>query len=452
MFTLTLRAKTVLLGGLIAAMVAGVASTSTFLVARQYMMLQRDDTAVTQVLAAARLASGALANGSEPLAVLLSGAQLVPNSRAVLYRDGTWLVSTAGLSETELPPSLIESLSLGNPARQRYAIRDEASIVVGYPIADDPATWFIGVVSMNELERTLRVLLNALFAGSALAIAGGGVIGWWLSRRVMEPLHDISSAAQDISQGDLSRVAPEPSEPDLARIAHTFNEMTGSLRERIEREARFGATVSHELRSPLTVIRGAVDLIEAKRDELPDRARLGLDLLNERVAAFEKILNDLIEMSRYESGTATPVLDSRSASTLIQTLAGRMDLDLRMIEVPDVDIVVDVKRFQQVFNNLVTNANLYANGLVAIRSDVEPGTLALHFDDAGVGIVQDERERLLAPFVRGTQHSGVPGSGLGLAIAAEHVRLMKGRLRIDTSPEGGARFTVVVPRAATTGP
>jgi two-component system sensor histidine kinase MtrB len=447
---LTLRTKTVLLGGLIAAGVSAVASTSTFLVARQYMVRQRDDAAVTQVLAATRLATSALANGSEPLTALLTGAQLVSNSRAAMYFDGTWIVSSAGLSESDIPTELTDALAAGAPARQRYSLRDETNVAVGYPISDRPATWFIGVVSMSELDRTLRVLLNALFAGSTLAVIGGGVIGWWLSRRVMEPLHAISAVAKEISQGDLTRVAPEPNEPDLARIAHTFNEMTGSLRDRIEREVRFGATVSHELRSPLTVIRGAADLIAAKRDELPERARLGLDLLNERVDAFEKILNDLIEMSRYESGTATAVVDSRSASTLVLTLADRAGIDLRMVDVPDIAVEVDVKRFQQIFENLSTNAALYGNRLVAIRADTTAEMLHLHFDDAGTGIPPDDRDRIFAPFERGIHHSAVPGSGLGLAISAEHARLMHGRLTVDVSPEGGARFTLTLRRSLET--
>ncbi|MFZ9795934.1 MAG: HAMP domain-containing sensor histidine kinase, partial [Ilumatobacteraceae bacterium] len=262
-----------------------------------------------------------------------------------------------------------------------------------------------------------------------------------LSRRVMEPLHDISSTAEQISGGDLTKRAKEPREPDLARIAQTFNEMTTSLRARIDREARFGAVVSHELRSPLTVIKGAAELIAAKRDELPTRAQLGSDLLGERVHQFERILNDLIEMSRYQSGGVQPVLEELSVKSLIETLCHRNGLDPRIIEVEDALVVVDVRRFQQVFENLHRNAELYAGGLEAIRSEVQGEFIALHFDDAGSGIPKSDYEYIFEPFVRGNQHSAVPGSGLGLSITAEHVRIMGGAIIVGRSPEGGARFT-----------
>jgi len=441
MITFTLRSKTVFMGTAVAALLSLAASLSTFFLSREYLLRQRDEVAVTQVRAAARLAVSTLTRSEDPLEVLLSGAQLLPGARAALYQDGSWLVSGVGLATEDIPSDLIRSLESGSAGRQRVSIRDESAVVVGFPIQTKSDTWFIGVMSLQELERTLSVLRGALAIGGLLAIVGGGSVGWWLSRRVMEPLHDISSTAEQISGGDLTKRAKEPREPDLARIAQTFNEMTTSLRARIDREARFGAVVSHELRSPLTVIKGAAELIAAKRDELPTRAQLGSDLLGERVHQFERILNDLIEMSRYQSGGVQPVLEELSVKSLIETLCHRNGLDPRIIEVEDALVVVDVRRFQQVFENLHRNAELYAGGLEAIRSEVQGEFIALHFDDAGSGIPKGDYEYIFEPFVRGNQHSAVPGSGLGLSITAEHVRIMGGAIIVGRSPEGGARFT-----------
>ena len=101
--------------------------------------------------------------------------------------------------------------------------------------------------------------------------------------------------------------------------------MTKSLQTRIAREARFGAVVSHELKSPLTAIRGATDLLEGMRNELPSKATFSIDILNERVRYFEKILNDLIEISRYESGTVQPNLEELAIQPLINALLDRND-------------------------------------------------------------------------------------------------------------------------------
>jgi signal transduction histidine kinase len=255
----------------------------------------------------------------------------------------------------------------------------------------------------------------------------------------------VSNTALVISQGDLDVRAPTPNEPDLAQIARSFNAMAQSLQDRIKREARFGAMVSHELRSPLTVIKGATEIIEAKRDELPERAQMGLDLLKERVSAFERILNDLIEISRYEVGTIEPALESRNLPLLLETLAMKHGLDIRILAIDDVEVLVDIKRFRQIFENIARNADLYANGLVSVTSEVVASMVYIHFDDGGIGIPEAERERVFEPFVRGLQHSAVKGSGLGLAIAMEHAKIMNGRLSVAANPEGGARFTLSLP-------
>lgn len=444
MITLTLRAKTTMIGALVAAALSLVAAVSTYVLARQYMLQQRSDTAVAQVVAASRLAAAARASGADALGTLLTGAQLLPGSRAALYRDGEWFVSGVGLSQEDLPSNLLEKLSNNTAARQRVVLRSEPVTIVGFPIVMQPTTWFVGVLSMQELSRTLRVLQGALAFGVGLGTLGGAAVGWRLSRRVMEPLHVISDTAEAISLGDLKKRVDEPREPDLARIAHAFNGMTQSLRARIDREARFGATVSHELKSPLTVIKGAAELIAAKRDELPSRAQLGSDLLTVQISEFEKTLSDLIEISRYQSGTVEPQLEVRSAARLLETMAGRHGVDVRQLEVQDAPIVVDVRRLEQIFINLKKNADLYANGLEAIRSEQVDDTYLLHFDDAGIGVAPEDRDRIFEAFVRGNHHTATPGSGLGLAITREHAKAMGGDIRVTSSPEGGARFTVTL--------
>ena len=295
---------------------------------------------------------------------------------------------------------------------------------------------------MQELARTLLVLRVALALGVSLGVTGGAVVGWRLSRRVMEPLHSIGETAEAISKGDLDRRVEEPNEPDLRRIASAFNGMTKSMNARIQRESRFGATVSHELKSPLTVIKGAAELIAATREDLPQRAQLGSDLLATQISEFEKILSDLIEINRYQSGTVQPQLEVLSVVQLLDALATRYQLDHRQLEVADAYVVVDARRLEQVFANLKRNADLYAGGVEAVRSEQAGDYFLLHFDDGGIGVPIAERERIFEPFTRGSHHSAVPGSGLGLVITREHARVMGGDVTVDTSPEGGARFTV----------
>ena len=107
---------------------------------------------------------------------------------------------------------------------------------------------------------------------------------------------------------------------------------------------------------------------------------------------------------------------------------------------------VDTKRFQQIFENLVSNARAYADGIYTIRIEESTNEVLIHFDDSGIGVPDDTQATIFEPFVRGVHHSAKPGSGLGLTISTEHAHIMGGNLTVSTSPEGGARFTVSLKR------
>lgn len=449
---LTLRSKSVVTGCIIAIAVSAITSSATYFTARQYLLRQRESVAVVQSYVAARLAARNLSDGEAGLNALLLASGVMPGGRALLNYDGSWLVSGVGISETDIPPALLLSLEQGKPARQRVVIDSLPTIFTAIPIFDGttPTATFVGIVSLRELQRTMIALRNALILGSALAALGGGIVGWWLAHRVSEPLRRISNVAELISGGNLGVRVNAPRERDLAKIANSFNTMAETLKERIEREARFAAHVSHELRSPLTVIRGATELITSNRDALPPRAQIGADLLEERVAAFEKILADLIEISRYESGVVVPNLEVRRVEPLIRALLAHNSIDESILAIDnsarDANVLVDVRRIEYSIANLVSNASLYAGGLTGVRVNGDDTTVTIHMDDGGHGIHEAEHQRIFEPFARGFQHSSIHGSGLGLAIVAEHINAMKATIDVSSSPEGGARFSITLQR------
>lgn len=452
-WTPTLRAKSLLIGCIVALVVSLIASSATYLIAYRYLLNQRESVAVTQSFAAARLVARGLADGQEPLEALLEASRGLGGSQAMLRVGSKWLVSGVGISETDIPDSLKFSIDQRQPSRQRTTVAGKPLLFTAIPIeiVTSPNSTFVGAAPLVELNRALTLLRNAFGVGIILATMGGGVIGLWLSRRISEPLHTISNAASRISAGDLSVRINEPHEPDLAMIARSFNTMTASMQERAERDIRFAGHVSHELKSPLTVIRGAAELVASRRADLPQRIQFGVDVLIERVIAFEKILSDLIEISRRDANVATLNLESLQLVPLIQTLLDRSKLSHKLfIEPPNVavvEVLVDTRRFAYCFTNIVDNARLYGHGLVSICCDVDVDTVTIHFDDAGEGVPEFERARILEPFSRGSRHSKIAGSGLGLTIVAEHMKSMGGFVVVDESPIGGARFSLTLTRS-----
>ena len=201
--------------------------------------------------------------------------------------------------------------------------------------------------------------------------------------------------------------------------------MVDQLQERIEREARFNSDVSHELRSPLTTLGASLEVLEADRDKLPARSQRALQLLSDDLRRFQRMVADLLEMSRADAGSVDVFLEEVNVSELVQrsveTGMGHMD-GQRHGAPPEVSIDpavrtwrvgVDKRRFERVMVNLMENADHYGGGVTEIA--VGPGggeNVDVSVDDEGPGIDPAERAKVFERFYRGSA-SGRRGTGTG---------------------------------------
>ena len=212
----------------------------------------------------------------------------------MLRVDGEWFTAAVESGPEVVPSALLEVVQSGSSAQQRVAIGGAPYIVVGIPLPSVGSAYF--EVAARELDRTLRVLTGSLAAAATLTAVLAAMSGWWMSRRVLLPLRDVSAAAEQLSVGSLDTRLDAAADPDLEPLALSFNRMAGALQERVAREIRFTSDVSHELRTPLTAISSAADL--ARRTEMPERARLAIDVLGSQVDHFRALVLDLLEISR----------------------------------------------------------------------------------------------------------------------------------------------------------
>jgi signal transduction histidine kinase len=230
--------------------------------------------------------------------------------------------------------------------------------------------------------------------------------------------------------------------------------MIDDLEERIRREARFASDVSHDLRGPLTALSAAVSVVNRRRGQLPPEASQAIDLLDEQVASFNGLVVDLLEISRFEAGTATLQPREVPAVEFVRAVLAERGATLPVTVDGDADvrIAVDPRRMHQVLTNLIDNAEHYAGGPSAIVIGPAPTSsrVRIHVDDDGPGIDPGERQSIFDRFHRGQAGSSTDaprGSGLGLALAADHVALHGGSLWVEDAPGGGARFTIELPIA-----
>lgn len=446
----SLRAKAMLVGAAIGLVISSSSGFLTFTLAKAYLIGQRESAARAQSFAHAQLVANSLSGGLEPFEALSSIASPSAGYRVLLLVGEEWISSGTGVSSRQLPNTIVDSARTLTAAIQRSSFDGEASIFTVFPIqTDESSLAYVGISQITELQDTLSSIVRALLLGVGISTLGGLFIGLWLSRRVMSPLRDISRTAVEISQGNLAARVTPPDEPDLAIIAGSFNVMADDLQTRLVAESRFAAHAAHELRSPLTAIKGATSIIAQQSDKMPDELIPTLRVLSERVTYFERLLQDLLILSRQASGIESANLSSRTVGPLFEAIASHLDIPQDVLhcdpDVEEIEVLVDVQALSQVVGNLARNAVAYAGAVDAIRISRDGDEVAIHVDDSGPGFSALEREEVLHAFQRGRLSTGVEGAGLGLSIADGLLKSMNSRLRLGQSPTGGARCTFTLP-------
>ena len=223
--------------------------------------------------------------------------------------------------------------------------------------------------------------------------------------------------------------------------------MVEALEERIQRDARFAADLGHELRSPLTTLVASVQIIQRRRDDLPERTRRAVDLVSTELDRFQRTLEDLLELGRLDAGVRGQVLTRVDAGELVRvTLTqSHRSPDLLDIDGADLGIDVDKQQLSRSVVNLLDNADRHGRGVAAVRVRRVRDHVRIDVDDHGPGVPDAERERIFERFVRGGSRGSLPGSGLGLSIVAETVQSHGGQVWCEDAPGGGARFRVELP-------
>jgi signal transduction histidine kinase len=228
--------------------------------------------------------------------------------------------------------------------------------------------------------------------------------------------------------------------------------MARSLEDRIERDARFASEVSHELRSPLMTLNASVEVLNNNRDSMTERNQTALDLLTDDVTRFTALVEDLLEISRYDVGTASLRAEPIDLVEFVRQSVHHSPDDV-VIDVGALDHLVvagDKRRLAQVVANLVDNAAKYGAGEIRVAVGQEDDFAIIAVEDEGPGVPEAERGVIFDRFSRGSaggRRGHGTGSGLGLALVAEHVGLHGGDVWVDDRLDGseGARFTVRIP-------
>ncbi|MCA0145372.1 sensor histidine kinase KdpD [Blastococcus sp. LR1] len=437
----------------VAVVLSLVLAVGVWLAVSRYLLLGRERATLAQTTAnGAQVQRAADSAGLSP-EQLLSQLPRENGSTSLLADDDRWITSSLGIGRDDLPADLRRTVLDGTPARQRFVVEGQPVLAIGLPLQPSGAAYF-EVFPLEELDHTYRVLAGVLAAAVIAVVPVSLLVGSWATRPTLRPLDRVAGAATAVAGGDLTvRIDPH-GDPSLIPIARSFNATVEALQDRVRRDARFAADVSHELRSPLTTMLTSLAFLEAYEEDLPDDGREGLAMLRAEVTRFERLVADLLEISRADAGGADTVLEEVNLAALVresldrQTSApGRRGL---LTVAPEADVTVvqaDKRRLERVLRNLVENADKHGGGVTAVRVEAGPDTACVLVEDAGPGIPESERSRIFERFARGRDinRARTDGAGLGLSLVARHVAAMGGTVTVSDSPAGGARFTVRLP-------
>ncbi len=309
---------------------------------------------------------------------------------------------------------------------------------------------------LDTLARLATILALGIVSGLAFAALGGAI----LARGALAPIDRITQTARDIARaGDLARrIETKQTRDEVGRLAATFNEMLARIEELFRAQQRFVADISHELRSPLTAIRGNLDLLRrVSVNDQPEREQALADIDSES-ARMQRLVNDLLFLAQADTG-----LSLRKETVELDTIFlevyrhARMTAKSALVALGGEDqaqIIGDADRIKQMLLNLAENAIKYtpSGGTVTLALERDAEWVRLSIADTGQGLAPEDLPKIFERFYRvdaARTHDAAPdsggGAGLGLSIAKSIAEAHDGRIQVESEVGKGSKFTVWLP-------
>ena len=398
--------------------------------------------------------------------------QYVDKVVQIVSEDGRVLLQTSNLDRRD---PLLDAVALREARSSELAAlstsiggRPARVTALPAPLADEIYIVTVGVFTERlaaTLSRLAGLLLAVWFGGLALT----SVLGFTLASRALLPVGHITRQAAAIARGHFdTRLDEAPFDDEIGRMSRLLNEMLDRLRAAIDANQQFAADASHELRGPLTAIRGEVD-VALRRPRSADEYRETLEAVGRQAHELTALTEDLTILVRAREGQGSTPSEMVPLLPLIQASAGRLaglagehDVTMRVEAFPELQALGNPALLAHVFGNLLENAVRYnrQGGRVTVTGAVEPasgadalGSVVVRIADTGIGITQPDRTRVFERFYRvdSSRSRRTGGTGLGLAICREVLDLFGGSITVADSSNDGTIMEVRLPGRGTSG-
>lgn len=362
-----------------------------------------------------------------------------PGARLSLNDDPEFVALLAGASERDYVPLPFETART-TEREYRYAalpVRVSGGAPGVLVLAFDREA------ELAEVDATFRTY--AIIAGVSLLVLGA--TAWVLSSRLLSPLRALRETAEQISDSDLSRRIPVSGRDDLADLTRIVNDMFARLETSFRSQRQLLDDAGHELRTPITIVRGHLELMDPSD---PQDAAETRELTLRELDRMHRLADDLVLLAKAEAPsflrpepTDVGLLLDNVLDHARQLGDRRWRLDAR----PDVTATLDGQRLTQALLQLTANAVRFSDdgSRISIGGSAEPGELRLWVRDEGIGIAAEDTERIFDRFARADESRRRDGTGLGLPIVAAITTAHHGRVSVDSRVGGGSTFTLHIP-------
>jgi len=361
---------------------------------------------------------------------------------------------------TRLPRSALGDVQLDRDQQVTFEFtppgRDRALLAAAHPVKLEPGTdpfgWLIVAKPVAELREQWLTLVGRLALALAVGVALAGVLFYWLSRRLTEPVLALSRATEHVAEGRYDiEIPPARGRDEVSLLTERFRGMVTQLAEAEQLKRSFLMSVSHELRTPLTAIRGHVEAIREGIITEPEQVRGSLDIVASETDRLERLVGDVLDLAKLQAHRFTVRNEEVDLSRVLDRAYGAFAEEARRREIdyqlssetkPPV-IVSDGDRVLQVITNLLSNAFRWTpdGGRIELSLGSDNGGVCVDVLDTGPGVAPRERARIFDAFVS----EDVNGTGLGLPIARELAVALGGRIELESEPGSGSRFRLVLP-------
>jgi signal transduction histidine kinase len=373
------------------------------------------------------------------------------------YQSGIYTVvysSNETLLAGQLPLDFNEVGEFENGETRIVSVGDEDFYVLDLwrAFGWDNGVWVRGIMEVPEGMTMIENLLMMAGVAMPLFILLSTLGGYWIAKKAFRPLEEIIATADSINEAaDLSaRIETPTGNNEFTRLAKTFDRMFERLEASFEAEKQFTADASHELRTPISVIKGACEY-GMKYDETPEERQETITMIHRQAEKMSTLVSELLSMTRLDQGTERANFTEADLSALIKSICQEQTGECYILHCDieeNIIASIDVSLISRLLQNLLDNAVKYGrpDGSIWVSLCKREGEIQLSVKDDGMGIPAEHQEKIWQRFYQADpSRSGDNGAGLGLSMVKKIAEIHGGYMSLTSEEGKGSTFTLHLP-------